>query len=317
MAGIGYLVGAAAMDGVRVLARCSTLLLLVLTGCAADHVTRRASLDVSEKFVARATDGRLEDLRDEVRSRESPPSNSPIDSCSSRSRDDECDDDDDGLMTQMFGSVALGIVSSPFAIPCAAIGDEYEHKGMFPSYPYELNDSAMFIDGEYEGIGRGWMANVQLVSVDSLGEDVKRYSGRLLLDTSSRFGLDVESNHWHETFSGGGHDGLRTGDANVVFRFAQSEHWQFRAGAGVNWLTDDVGSELGVNFTYGADWFPRKPWTVSSVIDVGKLGGAGLFHNRTTVGAMVGRAEIFCGYDVLQLGSICFHGPVTGIGLRF
>ena len=87
--------------------------------------------------------------------------------------------------------------------------------------------------------------------------------------------------------------------------------------AGLNWLADDVGSELGVNFTYGADWFPRKPWTVSSVFDVGRLGDAGLFHNRTTVGAMVGRSEVFCGYDFLQLGGTNFHGPVAGIGLRF
>lgn len=301
------------MNGIRGDIRLLALMPLVLTSCATNGVAQQNPSTTPERLVARATDGRLDTLREETRSSEPKP---PRDSNSSRQCDDSCDEEN-GLLSQMFGSVALGILSAPFAIPCSLIGDEYDRVGEFPAYPYELNDSAMLFDGEHEGIGRGWMGNLQLVAVDSLSDDVTRYSGRLLLDTSSRFGLDIESNHWRESLPGGGTDGLWTGDANVVFRFAQSEKWQFRAGAGLNWLADDVGSEFGVNFTYGADWFPRKPWTVSSIFDVGLLGDAGLFHNRTTVGVMMGRSEIFCGYDYFQLGSTSFHGPVAGIGLRF
>ncbi len=314
---------AAMNDQIRVCIRCSPLLLIVLMGCVSNRVAQRNSSAKPEQFIARATDGRLNSLREETRSDDPKPPPKPrkenshgdtsrSDSCSSRNGDR-----DGGPVAQMFGSMALGILSAPFTIPCAAIGDEYDQVGMFPAYPYDLDESAMFVDGEHEGTGRGWMANLQLISADTWDGDVKRLSGRLQLDTLSRIGLDIESNHWSERLSGGGHDGLWTGDANVVFRFAQSEKWQFRAGAGVNWLADDLGTELGFNLTYGADWFPRKPWTVSSVFDVGRLGDAGLFHNRTTIGAMVGRSEIFCGYDYFQLGSTSFHGPVAGIGLRF
>ena len=147
--------------------------------------------------------------------------------------------------------------------------------------------------------------------------DVDRFGGRLVLDTASRLGLDTETNYWHETFSNGGSDQLWTGDANIVFRFAQSEKTQFRAGVGVNWLADSGIGDVGFNFTYGADWFPRKPWTVSTVFDMGTIGTGTLFHNRTTAGVMLGPVEAFAGYDYFQLGSAKFHGPVAGVGIRF
>ena len=92
---------------------------------------------------------------------------------------------------------------------------------------------------------------------------------------------------------------------------------QWRAGVGVNWLADQASPEVGVNFTYGFDWFPRRPWTLSSVIDVGTLGGSSLFHNRSTAGVMLGAMELFAGYDYFQIGTFNIHGPVAGIGYRF
>ena len=90
-----------------------------------------------------------------------------------------------------------------------------------------------------------------------------------------------------------------------------------RTGVAVNWLADQIRPEAGFNFTYGIEWFPRKPWTISSVIDAGKLGEASLFHNRSTVGVMLGATEAFVGYDYLQVDAAKIHGPVAGVGWRF
>ena len=42
-----------------------------------------------------------------------------------------------------------------------------------------------------------------------------------------------------------------------------------------------------------------------------------LFHNRSTIGVMLGPTELLVGYDYFQLGNARFQGPVAGIGYRF
>ncbi|MFV0444957.1 MAG: hypothetical protein ACK5Q5_15395 [Planctomycetaceae bacterium] len=79
----------------------------------------------------------------------------------------------------------------------------------------------------------------------------------------------------------GRRDHLWTGDCNVVFRFgrfAQSERAEFHTGVGLNWLNDPAQTDAGFNFTYGADFFPQQLWIVSTTLDAGTLGSAGLVH---------------------------------------
>jgi len=86
-----------------------------------------------------------------------------------------------------------------------------------------------------------------------------------------------------------------------------------RTGLGMNWLSDSVDSDFGFNFTYGGDWFPRKPWVISSTIDWGRLGHAALFHGRATIGMNYRRWEIYAGYDYYDVGGAQIDGFVTGI----
>jgi hypothetical protein len=193
------------------------------------------------------------------------------------------------------------------------VGDEYVLEADFPAYPYADDfPGSLILTSPYEPDRQSWTGTLQLFGVQET-HNIDRYGGRLVLDSASRFGLDTEANAWIENSS----SQLWTGDVNLVYRFAQSEKVQFHAGVGVNWLGDTHGAEAGFNLTYGVEWYPRRPWTISTVFDVGKLGGGTLFHNRTTAGVMMGPVEAFAGYDYFQLGSVNFHGPVAGLALHF
>lgn len=214
------------------------------------------------------------------------------------------------------GEVVLAALASPFTVPIALLNDGHDVEARFPDYPYADDlPGSLVKTTPYQGNTKDWVANVQFFAIPETS-DINRYGGRLVLDSAMRLGIDTETNYWNESSSAGS-DHVWTGDANLIFRFAESEHVQMRAGLGVNWLSDRVGTNAGMNFTYGLDWFPRKPFTISTVFDFGSIGRGTLFHNRTTAGLMLGPVEAFAGYDYFQIGSTSFHGPVAGLGYRF
>ena len=134
---------------------------------------------------------------------------------------------------------------------------------------------------------------------------------------AERFGFDATLNRLQEELPGGGADELYRGDANLLFRFAQSERLQLRAGGGFNWLSDNLGSNYGFNFTYGGDWFPHRPWIVSAEIDLGTLGNATLFHTRATVGALLFKSEVYAGVDHLSIGNTNLTNLIGGVRVWF
>ncbi len=103
----------------------------------------------------------------------------------------------------------------------------------------------------------------------------------------------------------------------MTFRFAQSETLQFNAGLGMNWMADHGDFDTGLNLTYGFDWFPAKPLVVSSSLDLGTLGSAGLFRSTTTVGVMVNRFEIFGGFDYLNVEGVDVPMGISGLRIWY
>jgi hypothetical protein len=316
------------------------LLMLMTTGCVAgrhamvtaEHgsakIIARAETVVApaDAVVMRAESEHLGELGAAARDKKSDSEKPPKEHHRSGSHCSRCNsspcscDKSSGPIANAIGSLMVPglyfVMTSPFTIPAAALGDDYEMLATFPDYPYAGDlPGALIKTTRHEGTARGWMGTLQIFDIQET-DNIDRFGGRLVLDSSSRFGIDTESNYWIEPGSAGT-GSLWTGDANVCFRFAESENVQFRAGVGVNWLADGTGAEAGINFTYGMDWFPRKPWTVSTVFDAGTIGGGSLFHNRTTAGVMLGPVEAFAGYDYFRLGSARFHGPVAGLGWRF
>lgn len=250
-----------------------------------------------------------------------------------RHYDDRYDDDDRfyGYIIFESGKLAFYALTSPFWGPHAAL-DEVDV--YFPRYPYDhvpgymMGDPCLPYDEDpacaadplrtdrWPARPRTWAARLRMEYADEFN-DTERVSGHLLLTTKSRLGLDTETSYYQEQLPGGRQDELWLGDCNVVFRFAQNEHAQFRTGLGFNWLDDPVQTDFGFNFTYGADLFPRRPWVLSSTIDWGTLGEAELFRFRATAGVIVYGVEVYTGYEYLDIDTTQMNGIMGGVRIWF
>jgi len=226
-------------------------------------------------------DGKLQRLRSEVRDEDSSEKKKKEKSSSTFS----CDDDDEDFLDELMKPLVLYTVAASFVVPHLMLEGDIWTTGYFQDYPYESFPGHMVIDSsEFEGTS-SWFGRFTAQYGDDL-DGVSLIGGRLLLDSHARLGLDVEWNRHGEILSDGDTDHLWTGDVNAVFRFAQSEHVEFRSGCGLNWLSDEIGSDYGFNFTYGADIYPVRPWVVSTSLDLGKLGEATRLHLRGTGGVI-------------------------------
>ena len=181
--------------------------------------------------------------------------------------------------------------------------------------PAQLSDDSL-VTLSLDPSVRRWGAHVRADYADEFA-DLTGVGGQFILETTSRWGFDASYQYLGERLPGGGFDHLSLGDGNVVYRFAQSPRAQMRMGIGVNWLDDATRTDCGFNFTYGGDFFPRKPWVVSAAIDWGTLGHAGLFRFRTTVGVVVNRFETYVGYEYLDIGSTQGNFLIGGVGVWF
>ena len=139
----------------------------------------------------------------------------------------------------------------------------------------------------------------------------------MLWESRHRFGVDTSLDFRRESLSADFVDELWTGDANVVYRFAQCDHLMVRAGVGLNYLADPQGTDIGLNLTYSADWLPFQPWIMSAEFDAGWLGNAPLLHARATVGANIRNVEVFTGYSYYTVGSSNIGGVIAGMQLWY
>jgi hypothetical protein len=171
-------------------------------------------------------------------------------------------------------------------------------------------------DGSPSVNPRNWSGRIRFEYADAFDE-TSRMGSQMLLSTSSRFGLDMEMNRFREDLGGPAVDELWLGDFNFVYRFAQSERAQFRTGLGINWFDDPIQTDIGFNFTYGADFFPQKPWILSATLDWGTVGSAELFRFRTSVGLIIHRVEVYSGYEYLDIDNSQINALMAGLRVWF
>lgn len=231
--------------------------------------------------------------------------------------------------------VPAAVVTSPFWLPHTALGDDFALSRSFAQYPYQ-SDDGYYVTGTLtppaetslgaldRGLrrllpSRGPCDLAGRLQVDWGGDldDLECLDGHLLLSTASRFGLDTQAGYFREAVGSGRHDQLWLGDGNLVFRFAQSDVVEFRTGVGLNWLADRDRSNLGVNFTYGFDLYPVRPWVLSTELDWGTLGSAELFRFRGTLGVIVHGVEVFTGYEYLDIDRLHQNSLLAGLRLWF
>lgn len=258
--------------------------------------------------------GQLDELRNDVRAESSSSSSECDDKPSSGSSSSwsSCDDDADSL----WGKFLFNVITAPWGLPFMLSGDDLGRAAFFPDAPYDNGVGYLAIEPVVPEQYHCWGGHFRAEYADDF-DDLSRIGGRLIVEHTLRVGFDAEWNYWQENLGGGGHDWLHTGDANLVYRFAQNEHIAMRSGVGVCWLDDQQETNYGFNFTYGLDFFPCKPWILSADIDWGTLGGRSLFHGRATAGVIVGHAEVYVGYDYYDVGDVALNGLVAGVGFWF
>ena len=225
------------------------------------------------------------------------------------------DEDCSSGATDLSSSMILGAVAAPWSIPRAALLD-VGNDGYFGAYPFSDDWNGFIVDQLPQPEWTRQWAGRFTSEYGNNFDGLNKTGGRLQLETTPRFGIDIEWDHRREELFSG-HDTLWTGDANLVYRFAQNQHAAFYTGIGVNWSADNHRGSAGFNFTYGADFFPCRNWVVSSTLDFGRLGHSTLIHGRATVGYLFNRFEVFTGFDYYKVGGVELNGLVGGLRLWF
>lgn len=235
-------------------------------------------------------------------------------------------------------NIGIRIALTPYSYPKAVVENPYQADASFPRFPYDGTTGYLMFGptlvadvhcepddpwGEpghaqyvWPSCPRSWSGRVRLEYANGF-DDVQRVNTHLLLTTASRFGLDGQVDILSERLPDGSHDALALGDVNVVYRFAQGERGQFRTGIGLNWIEDPYETHAGFNFTYGADFFPHRPWILSATMDWGTLGRAELFRFRSTAGVQYHGVELYTGYEYLDIDSSQLNNILAGVRLWF
>ena len=228
--------------------------------------------------------------------------------------DSDTSDGSGGFLADIASPFVRLLVLMPYWGPAAAAGDANGLDAQFPAHPYADDlDGYLRFDGESSGTDP-WALRLAVENGNDF-DGINRANANFLLSTQWRVGLQGQVNYYTERLQGRGSDELYLGDLNVIVRFAQHETFQFRSGLGFNILGDDEGTELGFNFTYGADFFPAEHLVLSLSVDAGTLGSAAVVHPRATVGFILGDWELYAGWDHRWVGSTDVYGPM--VGLRF
>jgi hypothetical protein len=274
-------------------------------------------------FPAAGQDGTLETIRQDVRdgvpqapAAPAPQQNSHNSSGNYDWSDPAVAEAGEALGTAAVLSAAAAVVT-PFVGPMVLLDDKITKNGHFLCYPYDPAGSDGYIEqNALPGLTRPWSARVDVEYVETF-DQLENMGGHLLLDTASRIGLAASLEHLEERPSSGARDEMSIGDWNLVWRFAQGKLGEFHTGVGMNWLNDSGGTNAGFNFTYGADFYPVKPWIICTSLDCGTLGRADLFRFRTTVGLEFHGVETYVGYEYTDIGCGRWNGLIGGLRLWF
>ncbi|MFO0815909.1 MAG: hypothetical protein U0796_22040 [Gemmatales bacterium] len=216
------------------------------------------------------------------------------------------------------------VFAIPYSWPHYFLGDDFTDKGAFLSYPYAEKWNGVMQrehDRKWEGeTPDTWNRLMSYrVSVEN-GNDfmgLNRVGIQFLADTMLRLGIGGSVNFYEEKRDNLPPDQLTIGDVNVLFRFAQSQHWQWRTGLGFRWMHDHTQTDYGFNFVYGFEWFPHEPLTLGMQFEAGTLGNTGVIRCTSRMGFNWKHAEIYAGYDYLQIGGTELHGPMIGLRLWY
>lgn len=154
------------------------------------------------------------------------------------------------------------------------------------------------------GVESGWLSG-EVVPVTLSARLLLWKRAELSLRTDSL--LEIGTNLRDQAF-------MTTGHAS--FRFAESKHVDFRMGLGPRAFSRKA-TRFGADLLYGVDIYGRKPIVTRLEFHAGSLRRTFVGQFRGTLGVMVGRAEIYGGYDHTYLSDgsdagVRLRGPIAG-----
>ena len=281
-----------------------------------------------------AAEGMLQTIRDDVRGGSAPSSSAPADNTPDNSSDDcyqpnawyndqnagGCESNptasggDDLSAFCIFPAIGAAILS-PLWVPHAMLGDDFIDISNFARFPYD-GGAGYIHTGNYLGKTKPVAVRLDVEYAETFNH-LDSINGHFLVETALRVGVAASMEHLEERLPGGGRDQLDIGNCNFVYRFAQNQWAEFRTGLGFNWMNDAAGTDVGFNFTYAADLYPRKPWVLSAEIDSGTLGDTGLLQFRTTAGLVFHGVETYAGYEYTDIGRTHWNAVIAGVRLWF
>lgn len=225
--------------------------------------------------------------------------------------------------------MAMLVLASPWWLPHMAVGDRIGRTFAFDSHPYAggydgfvhvAGQSAPMAggDGGRSLLGRG-AAMQAAVEGGWLDPTIQRVGLSARISGHHRFEIETAWSGYQELLgpaeraSGRVVDALWIGDVNVTWLHAVGESVLIRSGGGIRSMVDAGETTLGVNLTYGMDIFPVQPLVISLSGDIGTVGQALYRGVRATLGFMVGRVEIYGGYDGAWVDEISLGGGLFGV----
>ena len=229
----------------------------------------------------------------------------------------EGDDSTDELeLFFLSNMVAAWVLSLPVTVPRTIFGDD-QTPGGFIKYPFARAHTGSMMMNPMQG--DAVESSHLRIRVDYADNFIaqQKISTHFIFELRNRLGVDASFDYLRENVGVGQHEQLWVGDVNMVWRFAQAENAQMRIGLGMNWQRTFVGTENGINFTYGGDFYLSEPQVISADLDWGRLGSAGLFRIRTTYGRQIARAKIYVGHEYLSIGDFKKNFLITGMSFDF
>ena len=161
-----------------------------------------------------------------------------------------------------------------------------------------------------------WCARVSIQGGTDF-DDLTQGSLGLTLHFPGSRGLDSNVSVFHESGTGSS-DTLLLGDVNLARYLLLGDHFRLLFGYGVNWLSDSLGSETGINFTTGFDWHLAPRWWMTGELDLGSIGDAGLTHLQIGIGRALGRSTVWAtDYSSYDIGGISIKTIFSGLQFRF
>jgi len=212
-----------------------------------------------------------------------------------------------------YSESVVDIILFPWRLPYKLIDDGRNRNLGFAAYPYSGDT-----DGYLRANDKTTPSFTDQLAFRLRGDASYQMDGlwrgaigaRILLPM--RFELDSEWRLYKENNRGETQDSAIIGNAHLAYRFAQNAYLQFRTGVGYQQWIDEEGSEYGLDFTYGFDAFPGRPWIISLDAGLGSLGAAFVARVRATVGVNIASVEFLAGYEYIDVNGIALTGPLLG-----